>query len=280
LVTDNQLVAAGQALIEIDPRDYAARLDQARAQRATAESQRVQAEAQLLVQRANADQADANIRVAEADLINAEHDLARYRSADPRAVSRQQLDSALAAERTDRARLDANRQAAEAARAQIEAAKAQIANAEAQIAQAKAQIAQAELQLSYTRLFAPVAGRIATRTVEVGNYVNPGDQLMAITEPNVWVTANYKETQLSHMRPGQPVDIEIDAYPSVTFHGRVDSIQSGTGSYFSALPAQNATGNYVKVVQRLPVKILIEDDRANQYLLSLGMSVEPTVAVR
>jgi len=280
LVDDNQQVKAGDLLIEIDPRDYQAKLAQTRAQAATARSQLAQARAQLAVQSADAEQAAANVRVAEADAHNATDDLTRYRSADRRAVSRQQMDNALAAERTDRAKLDASRQAAGAAMAQVEAAKAEIANAEAAVALADAQTAEAELQLSYTKVVAAVSGRITMRTVEVGNYVNPGDQMMAIVDPKVWVTANYKETQLTHMQPGQPVEIDVDTYPSVTFHGKVDSIQRGSGSYFSALPAENATGNYVKVVQRVPVKIVFDDDRAAQYLLAPGMSVEPTVKVR
>jgi membrane fusion protein (multidrug efflux system) len=279
-VKDNQAVTAGDPLIDIDPSDYQARLDQAKAQEATARAQVEQAKAQLLLQVANAAQADANVDVTAADLANATADLARYRATDPRAVSRQQTDNAVASERTNRAKLEANRKAADGARAQIEAAKAQIANAEAAVAQADAQVAEARLQLGYTHVVAPAPGIVGTRTVDVGNYVTAGSPILSISQPEIWVTANYKETQLRYMRPGQPVEVDVDTYPDITFHGRVDSIQKATGSYFSVLPAENATGNYVKVVQRVPVKIIIDDDRARNYLLAPGMSVQPVVTVR
>jgi membrane fusion protein (multidrug efflux system) len=279
-VKDNQAVKAGDPLVDIDPSDYRARLDQAKAQAATAKAQVEQAKAQLRLQIANAAQADANVDVAAADLANAAADLARYRSADKRAVSRQQIDNAVAAERTDRAKLQANRKAADGTRAQIEAAKAQIANAEAAVAQADAQVAEAQLQLGYTHVVAPAPGIVGTRTVDVGNYVTAGSPILSISQPEIWVTANYKETQLRYMRPGQPVEVDVDTYPDITFRGHVDSIQKATGSYFSVLPAENATGNYVKVVQRVPVKIIIDDDRARNYLLAPGMSVQPVVKVR
>jgi membrane fusion protein (multidrug efflux system) len=279
-VRDNQAVKAGDPLIDIDPSDYQARLDQAKAEEATAKAQVEQAKAQRLLQIANAAQADANVEVAAADLANAAADLARYRSTDQRAVSRQQIDNAVAADRTNRAKLEANRKAADGARAQIEAAKAQIANAEAAVAQAGAQVAEAQLQLGYAHVVAPAAGIIGTRTVDIGNYVTAGSPILSISQPEIWVTANYKETQLRYMRPGQPVDVDVDTYPDITFHGHVDSIQKATGSFFSVLPAENATGNYVKVVQRVPVKIIIDDDRARNYLLAPGMSVQPVVTVR
>ncbi len=150
--------------------------------------------------------------------------------------------------------------------------------AQAQVQQADANVATAQLQLSYCTIVAPVTGRVAHRNVDVGNYVNPGQAMFALVQDELWVTANFKETQLADIRAGQPVDIDIDAIPSVTFHGRVDSFQPGTGSEFSVLPAENATGNYVKVVQRLPVKIDFDDDRVRNYQISPGMSVVPYVA--
>ena len=140
-------------------------------------------------------------------------------------------------------------------------------------------MAAAELQLSYCTITAPVAGRIAHRNVDVGNYVNPGQAMFAIVQDDQWVTANFKETQLADIRPGQRVDIDIDAIPSVTFRGRVDSFQPGTGSEFSVLPAENATGNYVKIVQRLPVKIVFDDARVNNFRIAPGMSVVPYVRI-
>jgi membrane fusion protein (multidrug efflux system) len=280
LFVDNQHVAAGQILLRIDPRDYQVKLDQEKAQRVNALAMLQQADAQTVVQQANVDQADANVRVAQADLLQARQDYDRYTSIDPHAVSRQQVDSATATFRASQAKLDAARQAVNGANAELQAGRAQVVAAQAQLQQADANIAAAELQLSYCTLVAPVAGRIGHRNVDVGNYVNPGQALFAIVQDDHWVTANFKETQLSAIRPGQPVDIYVDAIPSVTFHGHVDSFQPGTGSEFSVLPAENATGNYVKIVQRLPVKIDFNGDRLKNYLVEPGMSVVPYVRVK
>ncbi len=280
LFTDNQHVTAGQVLLKIDPRDYQVKLDQAKAQRANALAVVQQATAEVSVQQANIDQAKANVRVAEADLMQAQKDYERFTSINPHAVSRQQVDSATATYHSAQAKLYAAQQAVNGAEAQLQAGRAQVVAAQAQVAQADANVAAAELQLSYCTIVAPVAGTIGHRNVDVGNYVNPGQPLFAIVQDNPWVTANFKETQLSAMRPGQPVDIYVDAIPSVIFHGRVASIQPGTGSEFSVLPAENATGNYVKIVQRVPVKIDFDDDRLQHYQLAPGMSVEPYVKVR
>jgi len=141
-------------------------------------------------------------------------------------------------------------------------------------------VEQAQLDLSYTRLSAPVAGHIAHKNVAVGDYVQIGQNLMALVPNDVWVTANFKETQLDHMRAGQPVEIDIDAYPERTFRGHVDSIQAGSGAVFALLPPENATGNYVKVVQRVPVKIVLDDPSNARRLLGPGMSVVPYVRIR
>ncbi|MBV8916348.1 MAG: HlyD family secretion protein [Acetobacteraceae bacterium] len=280
LIDDNEAVKAGQLLLELDPRDFQVRLDQAKAQRAQAEAQLEQARAGVLMQQANLDQTEANVRVAEADLGQAQADLARYRAVNPQAVSRQQVDQANASAKSAQARLDATRQAVAAARANIESQKAQVAAGEANVAQADVVIANAELQLSYTRIVAPRDGRIAKRTVEVGNYVNPGQALLAVVGNDRWVTANFKETQLALMRPGQSVQVSIDACPDHPFDAKVDSFQPGSGTIFSALPAENATGNYVKVVQRVPVKIVFTDPQFENCHVSPGMSVGPRVTVR
>ena len=277
---DNQHVSAGQVLVLIDPADYQAKLDQAKAQRANAAAVLDQVKAQVVVQQANLDQAQANVRVADADLVQAQKDYDRFTSINPHAVSRQQVDSATATFSTAQAKRDAAQQAVQGAQAQVAAARAQVVAAETQVRQADASVAFAALQLSYCTITAPVAGRVGHRTVDVGNYVNPGQAMFAIVQDDMWVTANFKETQLAAMRPGQPVDISIDAFPSVTIHGRVDSVQPGTGSEFSVLPAENATGNYVKIVQRVPVKIAFDDKQLAQYPLSPGMSVVPEVRVR
>ena len=279
-VDDNQLVKKGQVLIEIDARDYDVKLDQARAQKANAQAQLEQARANVGVQQAQIDQALANVRVGESDLAQAQSDLARYRAVDPKAITRQQLDTQSSQTRSSAAKLDANRQAVAAARAQLESAKAQVQAAEASVAQQDTEIANAELQLSYTKVTAPDDGRVTKRTVEVGQYISPGQSLLAIVPNNLWVTANFKETQLTYMQEGQPVDITVDTFPDVIFHGRVDSFQKGTGSVFSSLPAENATGNYVKVVQRIPVKITFTGDERDRYRLAPGQSVTPRVTVR
>jgi membrane fusion protein (multidrug efflux system) len=138
----------------------------------------------------------------------------------------------------------------------------------------------AELQLSYTKIYAPVCGRVTRRSVEVGDYVGIGQELMAIVPDDVYVTANFKETQLTYMRPGQPVEIRIDAFPKKRFTGHVDSIQRGSGAAFSLLPPENATGNYVKIVQRVPVKIVFDEPPDPSYPIGPGMSVVPEVKIR
>ncbi len=279
--TDNQHVSTGQPLAQIDPRDYQVKLDQAQAQRGNAVAGVQQAKATQSVRQADLDQAQANVRVAEADLVQAQKSYDRYTSIKPGAVSRQEVDNATAAFRSSQAKLDAARQAVDGARAQLQATQAQEAAAETQVRQADANVASAALQLSYCSIVAPVSGRIGHRNVDVGNYVNPGQPMFAIVQDDMWVTANFKETQLAVIRPGQPVDITVDAVPGPVFHGRVDSFQPGTGSEFSVLPAENATGNYVKIVQRLPVKIDFDHDgRLQDDRLSPGMSVEPSVTVR
>ncbi len=279
-VVDNQHVNAGDPIVDIDSRDTDARTDQARAQLANTQGQYEQAVAQVSVQRASAIQADAAIKDSEAKLKQAELDLGRYRAVDSDAVPRQSIDNAETTERSAKARLDADRANARAAHEQVDAALAQVRAAKSSIEAARAQLAAAELQGSYTHVVAPVAGRITRRSVDVGNVVANGQALVALVSDVLWVTANFKETQLALVRPGQPVDITVDAYPDVQFHGHVDSIQRATGQYFSMLPAENATGNYVKVVQRVPVKIVFDDDRLRDYAIGPGMSVVPTVTVR
>jgi membrane fusion protein (multidrug efflux system) len=280
LFADNQHVSAGQTLVLIDPRDFQARLDQAQAQRASAEATLQQAQAQVVVQQANVDQATANVRVADADLLHAKQDYDRFQAINPGAVTRQQVEASTATFHSAQAKLDSSRQMVGGAQAQVRAAQAQVLAAQASLKQAEANTQTAELQLSYCTIVAPMAGTVTHRTVDAGNYVNPGQAMFALVQDDRWVTANFKETQLAGIRPGQDVDLSIDAVPSVTFHGKVDSFQAGTGTAFSVLPAENATGNYVKIVQRLPVKIVFDDTRVKDYPLAPGMSVTPSVRVR
>jgi membrane fusion protein (multidrug efflux system) len=252
-VNDNQTVRAGQPLADIDARPQMAQLEQAMAQRLQATTQIAQAR--------------ANTRAADAQVTNTSRDLARYRALQataPAAVAQQQVDQAVAANRN--------------AVAQRDGAVTQIASAEAQIKVLDAQIATAQLNLSYAHIVAPVNGHIAQRSVAPGNYVSPGQELMAVVPQQLWVTANFKETQLRLMRRGQHVSVGVDSCGG-DIDGHVDSIQRGAGQAFGILPPENATGNFVKVVQRVPVKIVL--DRIPQgCILGPGMSVEPSVTVR
>ncbi|HEX4293577.1 MAG TPA: HlyD family secretion protein [Rhizomicrobium sp.] len=252
-VNDNQFVRRGQVLAEIDSADAHARLSQIDAQRAQAETQIAQA------------QAAAEGAAAQADAASRE--LARYRLLQrtaPNAVAQQQVDQAVATARN--------------AIAQRDSARAQIAGARAQLKVLAAQRTQTALNLGYTHVVAPIDGHIVQRTVAAGNYVSPGQEMMTIVPLNMWVTANFKETQLALMRVGQSVEVAVDACDH-TLHGRVQSIQRGAGQAFGILPPENATGNFVKVVQRVPVKIVL-DDIPKDCVLGPGMSVEPTVKVR
>jgi membrane fusion protein (multidrug efflux system) len=170
-------------------------------------------------------------------------------------------------------------QAAQTAPQQVANAEAQMKTAAAGVDQAKATLANAEQQLAYTKIRAPISGRVTRKSVQLGQFVDPGRTLFVIVDPNVWVTANFKETQLGRMKVGQVVDIYVDTYPGHDFKAKIDSFQAGTGARFSLMPPENATGNYVKVVQRIPVKITFDGDPAAKQLLGPGMSVVPRVHV-
>jgi membrane fusion protein (multidrug efflux system) len=280
---DNRHVNQGQLLAVIEPGTPATQLEQAQAQVAQADAQIRQAQAQVISARATERQAAANAVGPAAQARYAAHDFGRY-------ATLQHLDpQAAAATQVEQARTNADNSAAQAlaARRQIETAHANVLSAEKQVDAARAQrkvaeaqVAQARVVTSYLRIVAPVNGQVVNRSVDTGSYVATGQQLMAIVPDDQWVTANFKETQLSNMRVGQPVTMRIDAYPQVTFHGHVDSIQHGAGQAFQLLPPQNATGNYVKVVQRVPVRILFDGAEWRHYAVGPGMSVVPTVRVR
>jgi membrane fusion protein (multidrug efflux system) len=280
-VDDNQAVAPGQLLVRIDPAPLRAKLDQATANQANAAGALAQARAQRAVVEANAHQARAQVGVAEANATNAMTQLKRSQSLVAKlAVSQQALDDATAAARRTAATLIAAEKGLEAAEAQFAVTASQIDTAEATLRSAAAQTEQARLDLSFTEVVASEAGTIARKNVSPGDYVQIGQNLMALVPLKVWVVANFKESQLSLMRVGQPVEISIDAYPDKTFHGHVDSFQRGSGPAFSLLPPENATGNYVKVVQRVPVKIVFDDQPDPGRPLGPGMSVVPSVKVR
>jgi membrane fusion protein (multidrug efflux system) len=276
-VTDNQLVQMGEVVIELDPADFNARLDQAHGHRAEAGGQLAQAHAQLAVAQAAVASAEADVVAARADAALAAADLARYRATTSGAVARQTVDAASTAVARSSAQVVVKERAQNAAGARVELARARIVAAEAAVAAADAAVEEAELQAKYTTLHALQTGHVTNKEVMEGDYVQVGQTLFALVAREVWVTANFKETQLRQMRPGQPVVIHIDAYDR-DFRGRVDSVEAGSGAFFSLLPPENATGNYVKVVQRIPVKIVFEEP-IDDVLLGPGMSVEATVRV-
>ncbi len=279
-IKDNQHVNKGDLLVQIDRRDYELRVDLARANLAAAQSRLAQAKSQLVVAQAQAAQDHAAVAAAEAEATRASKDLARYQAVEARAIAQQQLDAAIATAQSKAAALEVARRKADASDAQVGLAKSQIATADADVRQAEAALRQAELDLSYTSMTAPESGWVTHRTVESGQYVQVGQGLLAIVADRQWVTANFKETQLTHMKPGQPVWIKVDAFPQKKFKGHVDSIQAGTGAQFSLLPPENAVGNYVKVVQRVPVKIVFDETADPDFVLPLGASVVPKVKVR
>jgi membrane fusion protein (multidrug efflux system) len=280
LIEDNQVVKEGDPLLEIDPRDFETKLAQTRADLTAARSQLEQARAQVAVDEAKAAQQLAAVTAAEAEAGRAGADLQRYQSVESRAVSRTQLDLEQTQAKSTAATLEVARQKAKAAEAQVGLSRANVGTATAGVEQARAKMEQAQLDLSYTKVAAPVDGRVTRRSVEKGAYVQTGESLLALVPANVWVVANFKETQLTHMRPGQPVSIHVDAFPGRDFKGKVDSLQAGSGARFSLLPPENAVGNYVKVVQRVPVKIIFDEPLDPRLDIAPGMSVEPEVRVK
>ncbi len=264
-VADNQHVVAGQVLVVLDDRDEVVAVAKAQADLA-------QAKAQASVAQAQTGEMAAQLVEAQANLQQAGQDYARYRAVNQRAITQQQLDAATAAIRSAQAK-------AQAAQAQLTGAQASAAAAQAGVREAEVAMRNARLQLSYTRIVAPAAGHVAIKTVQLGDVVAPGSAMMAMVGDDVWVTANYKETQLAGIAPGARARVTVDAVPGVSFAAHVDSIQYGTGAVFSLLPAENATGNFVKIVQRVPVKLVFDDSRVKDYLLAPGMSVEPSIDV-
>jgi membrane fusion protein (multidrug efflux system) len=191
-----------------------------------------------------------------------------------------QAESGVAGQQAALGRAEAQRAGARSAPKQVAQSRSQTSAAEADVARADAEVRQARLNLSYTKIYAPISGRVTRKGVEIGTHVQVGQPLLALVDPDVWVIANFKETQLAKMQPGQPVTVTLDAHPGIKLAAHVDSLQCGSGARFSLLPPENATGNYVKVVQRVPVKIVFDDlQQIEQYGLGPGMSVVPTVKI-
>ncbi len=286
-VNDNEFVHKGDVLVEIDPRDFIAARDRAQGNLLSIHGQLEGARfASEVAQKnfpAQLERAKAQLQSAQASLFKAQTDYNRQHGLPKGATTQQEVDASTAALKSAQA------QVAEA-EAEVEQAmpvQPNIGETESRVGQlvgmekeAQAQLDQANLNLAWTKVVAPQDGWITRRNVELGNLVQSGQSLFSLVTPEVWVTANFKETQLDRMRPGQKVDIAVDAYPDLKLKGHVDSIQLGSGSRFSAFPAENATGNFVKIVQRVPVKIDIDSGLDQNRPLPLGISVEPTVTVK
>lgn len=278
LVGDNEKVKAGQILAKIDDRDFKAALGQARADVAAAEASVRNLDAQLELQQPIIEQSTADVTAADANLKFAQEERARYddlmKSGSGTIQRAQQTDAAL---RASNAQLQHAKSGLVAAQRKVDVLTTQRAQAVAQLEHARAVADQAELNLSYTEITAPVDGTVGARSLRVGQFVQAGTQLMAVVPLDaVYVVANFKETQLTHVRAGQPVELRVDSFRNRTLHGHVDSLSPASGLEFALLPPDNATGNFTKIVQRVPVKIVL-DDHGLTGLLRPGMSAVPTV---
>jgi membrane fusion protein (multidrug efflux system) len=295
-VDSNQYVKAGDLLLEIDPADYDVKVNEA-ASAVNAETAKlaekeagIQASQKMLVElAAKAEAAKANQQLQEANLRQAETDIRRAKALIKKeAISKEKYDRTLTAYDVSAAQVKASKDLLKQAEVALETQRAVVKQAEAAkvtqvsvVKQKEAVLDTAKLNFGYTRIYASTEGYITKKSVEVGNEIQPGQPLMAVVPLNdIYVTANYKETQLEKVRPGQKVDISVDTYPGKVFKGKVDSIMAGTGSVFSLFPPENATGNYVKVVQRIPVKIVFDQNTDPHHVLRMGMSVVPTVLIR
>jgi membrane fusion protein, multidrug efflux system len=279
-VSENDHVTAGQLLVQLDDADYRVRLQQAAADVAAAEATAGgggfagQAEAQVQSAAGQRAALDAQIGAARANASKADADLARARElAAKQIISRQQLDAAQASAAVARANLLAAERQASAAGGTVNTAEAGVRVATARTGAARAALANAQLQLDYTRITAPASGEVSRKQVEVGQLVSAGQPLMSVVaDTGVWVTANFKETQLAKIRPGQPVEFEIDAYGGCVGSGKVASVSGATGAKFALLPPDNATGNFTKVVQRVPVRIAVTKPCVGNHPLRPGLS--------
>ncbi len=286
-VVDNQFVHKGDPLIHIDPRPFALDRDQAKG--------RVDSDAaQISNQRLGVEIAKKNfpaaLQLAQANLLSAKSNLQlsesnnrRQQNLPRQATTQQEVDTTSSSQQQAEAQVaqaQARLTQAEPVQQNIGQSESQISQLQGQAEQNAAQLGQAELNLEFTVVRAQQDGWVTRRNVDTGNYVMAGTQIMSLVTPDIWVTANYKETELDGMRPGQKVKLSVDAYPDLDLNGHVESIQRGSGSRFSAFPAENATGNFVKIVQRVPVKIVIDSGLKPDEPLPLGVSVEPTVYLK
>lgn len=294
-VKDNQPVKKGDPLLEIDPADFDVKVKEAAAGLDAEKNRLFEAEKKIEVAKrklseleAAVETAKANLQLQEANLRQAERDIKRAEALfNKDAISKERYEKTKTAYEVSNAQLKAAKEQVRQAEMALETQKAVIRQAEAArtsqlsaIRQKAAVLKEAELNYSYTKIYSPSDGYITKKSVEAGNQIDAGQPLMAIVAlDSIYVIANYKETQLQKIKPGQSVKIKVDTYPGKTFMGKVESIMAGTGASFSLFPPENATGNYVKVVQRVPVKILLDKDTDTKHILRVGMSVAPTVIV-
>jgi membrane fusion protein, multidrug efflux system len=282
LVGDNEQVMAGQTLARIDDRDFRVALDQAKADVAAAKAVVATKQASLAAQQSVIEAAQATISLDEANRTFAEQDNARYSQlASTGNGSVQNAQQAASRTAVARASVARDRASLETATRQRDVLKAELGQAQAALARDEAMQRQAELNLSYTAIVSPVDGVVGNRTLRVGQYVQAGTQLMAVVPTEAaYIVANYKETQLTDVRPGQAAEVEVDTFPGVTFKGHVDSIAPASGQEFALLPPDNATGNFTKIVQRIPVKIVLDPGSPLAAELRPGMSVYPTIETK
>lgn len=283
-VDDNSHVKKGDLLLRIDERDYLTAQAQARAQLALANAQLTTAQEALRIARvqfpAQLQSAKAQQQAAAATLALAKASYERQHQVDRRATTQENIDSSTSQQQSSEANLkSAEAQVAIAALVpeQVQQAANTVSERDAAVQQAQAQLDQAALNLSYTEVRAPSDGFVTMRSVQLGSYLAAGQVMFLLVTPDVWITANFKESQIGRMRPGDKVDVEVDAYAGFKLEGHVQSIQYGSGSRFSAFPAENATGNFVKIVQRVPVKIVIDRGLDPNRPLPVGLSVSPVV---
>jgi membrane fusion protein (multidrug efflux system) len=279
-VTDNQYVRAGSPLVEIFPVDYADAVKERSQAVSTLTAEELELRASLAQRKKALAQAEANLNAVRAEESLAEKEMERYtRLAKEEAASRSKYDQVESTSKVAHARTEAAAAAVAEAQGAIEAAQAKLNTQGYRIKEAQTAQRLVQLNLQRTSILAPISGRIAKKNVDPGKYVQPGQALLSIVQQDTWVIANFKETQIGKMAVGQPVEVKVDAYPGKVFKGRIDSVQPGTGAVFSLLPPENATGNFVKVVQRVPVKIVMESPFDPAHPLWPGLSVVPTVDV-
>jgi membrane fusion protein, multidrug efflux system len=290
---DNQYVKKGDLLVEIDPADFEAKVSEASSGAGAEKAKLSEIKARIAVSRIQISEIsaniEANVELQEANLQQAEKDVKRaenlYKS---ETISKERYEKTLTAYTVAQAQVKAAREQLRQAEKALETQKAIVIQAESSmdtqlsaIKEKEAKLDSAELNYGYTRIYAPSDGYVTKKTVELGNQIQDGQPLMAIVSlSDIWITANYKETQLAKVKTGQEVVIKVDTYPGKKLKGKIDSIMSGTGASFSLFPAENATGNYVKVVQRIPVKIVLDKDTDKEHVLRIGMSVVPTIIIK